>query len=73
MNEAVFTMWDTDSNGMIDCIEFFTVLILFSDGRVEDKVRFLAELFDFNGNGYLEEVDLQFIGFNAIQGTVKIF
>ena len=58
MNEAVFTMWDSDCNGMIDCIEFFCVLILFSDGRVEDKIRFLVDLFDFNGNGYLEEVDL---------------
>ena len=58
MNEAVFTMWDSDSNGMVDCLELFTVLILFSDGRVEDKVRFLVDLFDFNGNGYLEEVDL---------------
>ena len=58
MNESVFSMWDTDSNGMIDCIELFCVLILYADGRVEDKIRFLADFFDFNQNGYLEEVDL---------------
>ena len=51
-------MWDTDSNGMVDCIELFCVLILFAEGRVEDKIRFLADFFDFNQNGYLEEVDL---------------
>ena len=53
MNEAVFSVWDTDSNGLIDCIEFFTGMIVFSNARVEDKLRFLIELFDFNANGYL--------------------
>ena len=43
---------------MIDCIEFFTVMIIFTDGRIEDKIRFLFDLYDFNQNGYLEEVDL---------------
>ena len=73
MNESVFTMWDSDSNGMIDTIEIFCVMILFADGRIEDKIRFIAEFFDFNQNNYLEEVDLLFIAFNAINGTVKIF
>ena len=48
MNESVFTMWDSDSNGMIDTIEIFCVMILFADGRIEDKIRFIAEFFDFN-------------------------
>jgi len=73
MNEAVFSIWDSDSNGMIDCIEFFTVMIVYADGRVEDKIRFLVELFDFNKRGYLEDVDLSFIAFNVISATVKMF
>ena len=48
LNEAVFSIWDPDSNGMVDCIEFFTVLIIFAEGRVEDKLRLLMELFDFD-------------------------
>ena len=48
INEAVFSMWDTDSNGMVDCIEIFAVMIVFADARLEDKIRFLFDLFDFN-------------------------
>ena len=66
-------MWDSHANGMIDCIEFFTTLIIFADGRIEDKIRFLFEFFDFNQNGYLEEADLHFMALTAITGTVKIF
>ena len=73
INEAVFSMWDQHANGMVDCIEFFTVLITFADGRIEDKIRFLFEFYDFNQNGYLELSDLYFMAFNAISGAVKVF
>merc|ERR1711862_391432 len=73
INEAVFSLWDTDSNGMIDCIEFFTVMIMFADGRLEDKVRFLFDFYDFNQNGYLDETTLHFLGYTAIAGIVKVF
>jgi Ca2+-binding EF-hand superfamily protein len=73
MNEAVFSIWDTDSNGMIDCIEFFTVLIVFADGRVEDKLRLLLDLYDFDQKGYLEEVDLHFMAYTVVLSTVKLF
>ena len=53
MNEAVFSVWDTDSNGLIDCLEFFTGMVVFADARIEDKLRMLIELFDLNDNGYL--------------------
>ena len=73
MSEAVFSVWDTDSNGLIDCIEFFTGMIVFSNARVEDKLRFLIELFDFNQNGYLIDVELQFLCYNVISSTAKTF
>lgn len=49
----MFSVWDHDANGLIDCIEFFTGMIVFSNGRVEDKLRFLIELYDFNEQGFL--------------------
>ena len=58
MNEAVFSVWDTDSNGLIDCLEFFTGMVVFADARIEDKLRMLIELFDLNENGYLQDVEL---------------
>ena len=80
-DEAVFVMWDSDNNGkirllfefwlgLIDIIEFFCALAIFSNSRVEDKIRcmnsflirlVLFEFFDFNENNYLEEVELQFL------------
>jgi Ca2+-binding EF-hand superfamily protein len=45
-------------SGLIDCIEFICGLIIFSNCRVEDKIRFLFEFFDMNDNNYLEECDL---------------
>ena len=66
LNEACFSIWDTDSNGMIDCIEFFTVLIVFAEGRVEDKLRLLMELFDFDQKGFLEQEDMHFMAFSVV-------
>jgi Ca2+-binding EF-hand superfamily protein len=73
MSEAVFSVWDTDSNGLIDCIEFFTALIVFCDCRMEDKIRFLLDLYDFNENGYLQEVEIQFMCYNILNATAKTF
>ena len=66
-------MWDQHANGMIDSIEFFTVMIIFSDGRLEDKIRFLFDIYDFNQNSYLEETELHFLAYTAVTGTVKVF
>jgi Ca2+-binding EF-hand superfamily protein len=73
MSEAVFSVWDTDSNGLIDLIEFFTGMIIFANARVEDKLRFLIDLFDFNQNGFLQDMELQFMVFNVLTATAKTF
>lgn len=73
MSEAVFSVWDTDCNGLIDVIEFFTGMIIFSQSRVEDKLRFLIELYDFNANGHLQAQELQFLVFNLLTATAKTF
>ena len=39
---------DTDGNGLIDVIEIFSIMAIFSDSRLEDRIRFLFDLFDFN-------------------------
>jgi hypothetical protein len=51
-DEAVFVLWDTDNNGkprllkfeliligLVDVIEFFCAMAIFSNSRVEDKIR----------------------------------
>ena len=73
MSEAVFSVWDTDSNGLIDCIEFFTGMIVFANARLEDKLRQLIELFDFNQNGYLNDTELMFLCYNVLSATATTF
>ena len=36
------------NTGLIDALEIFSGLIIFSDSKAEDKIRFLFDLFDFN-------------------------
>ena len=48
MHEATFVIWDNDSKGLIDALQLFSVLWIYSKGRPEDKVRFLFNLYDFN-------------------------
>lgn len=72
-DEAVFVLWDTDNNGLVDVIEFICGLTIFSNSRVEDKIRFLFEFFDMNDNNYLEECDIQFMMLSCINSVSKIF
>jgi hypothetical protein len=34
-----FAIWDTTSKGVVDALELFSGLILFSDAKAEDKIR----------------------------------
>ena len=71
--ESLFTLLDQDANGLIDSLEFFTILAIFSESRSEDRIRLLFELFDLNGREVLERIDLEFMFFTMIQGMVKLF
>ena len=37
--EDVFNIWDKDNNKLIDALELFSGLILFSDAKFEEKIR----------------------------------
>lgn len=34
-----FEIWDEDNNGLIDALELFSGLIMFSESKFEDKIR----------------------------------
>ena len=38
-NTDSFIVWDSDKNGVIDALEMFAGLILFSESRAEDKLK----------------------------------
>ena len=66
-------MFDTEENGLIDALEVFTGIIIFSDSNAEDKVRFLFDLYDFNEIQSISLLDLELICHNAIIATSKMY
>ncbi len=37
--ESAFVIWDTDNNGLIDSLELFSGICIFSDTKFDDKIR----------------------------------
>lgn len=57
---------------MIDALELFSGLILFSEAKFEDKLRFLFDIFDFNELNSLSIIDLEFMMISCCNATFKI-
>lgn len=80
----IFKLWDTEKNGLIDALEIFSGLILFTTARFEDKVRckflllalfnlVLFDLFDFNELNSLALIDIAFMIECCLNSTFKIY
>mmetsp|Transcript_460 Transcript_460/g.80 ORF Transcript_460/g.80 Transcript_460/m.80 type:complete len:124 (+) Transcript_460:1-372(+) len=69
LSESAFVIWDTDNNGLIDSLELFSGITLFSDTKFEDKIRFLFDLFDFNELDSLALVDIEFMIYCSLSAT----
>jgi hypothetical protein len=71
IGESTFVIWDTDNNGLVDSLELFSGISIFSDTKFDDKVRcttainiVLFDIFDFN------EVDMLYC---CISAAYKVF
>jgi microtubule-associated protein-like 5 len=73
VGENSFVIWDVDKNGLIDALELFSGLIVFSDSKLEDKVRFLFDIFDLNEIKCLSKTDVEFMIYSILNSTFKIF
>lgn len=60
-------------NGLIDALEIFSGLIIFSQATPEEKIRFLFEMFDFNEIYLISLLDLEFMISSVLSATKKIF
>jgi hypothetical protein len=45
--------------GMIDALELFSGLIMFAEANTDDKLRFLFDLYDYNGIQSISLMDLE--------------
>lgn len=48
-------------------------MILFSDSKLEDKIRFLFDVFDLNELNSLSAIDIEFMIYSSISSSFKIF
>ena len=58
---------------MIDSLELFTGLTIFSNSEFEEKIRFLFDLYDFNELNSLSNIDIEFMIVAAQTSCYKIF
>ena len=58
MGERLFTVFDTDSSGAINFQEFVTGMALIYHGTVDEKRKFLFEMYDLDGDGVVTREEL---------------
>lgn len=80
IGESAFVIWDTDNNGLIDSLELFSGISIFSKAKLDDKVRckptfklVLFDIFDFNEVEVLSAVDIEFLLYSCISASYKVF
>ncbi|XP_049837219.1 dual oxidase-like [Schistocerca gregaria] len=55
----MFALVDKDHNGFISFREFLDMLVIFSKGTAEDKVKLMFDMYDINGHGKLTREDFK--------------
>jgi microtubule-associated protein-like 5 len=66
-------MFDDDNNLLIDGLELFAGLILFTDNcKFEDKIKFIFDIYDFNDLNSLSKTDLEFLFISTCSACNKI-
>eukprot|EP00742_Colponemidia_sp_Colp-10_P002797 GILJ01002991.1.p1 GENE.GILJ01002991.1~~GILJ01002991.1.p1 ORF type:complete len:769 (+),score=114.17 GILJ01002991.1:198-2504(+) len=71
LGERLYAVFDKDKNGSIDFQEFITGLALIYHGTLEEKQKFLFEMYDFDGDGVVTKTELRTM-LNHIPSAFKI-
>lgn len=58
---------------MVDGLELFSCLIIFSDSKYEDKIKFIFDLFDLNDINILSKVDIEFMIHSILKSTFRLY
>eukprot|EP01138_Halocafeteria_seosinensis_P010784 gb/GECG01011014.1/.p1 GENE.gb/GECG01011014.1/~~gb/GECG01011014.1/.p1 ORF type:complete len:1451 (+),score=219.92 gb/GECG01011014.1/:1-4353(+) len=59
IGERLFTLFDKDESGVINYEEFIFGLAIWCRGTVEERMEFLFNMYDLNGDGYVSKADLR--------------
>ena len=60
-SDKIFNLWDFQENGLIDVLELFSCLLLFSKSEFDEKIKFIFEIYDFNDLHSLTTIDVEYI------------
>ena len=58
MGDRLFQMCDIDSNGFIDFKEYIVLFWSRANGNLEDKLKFIFDIFDSDKSGYIDFYEL---------------
>jgi hypothetical protein len=58
---------------LIDSLELFAGLVVFSTSKFEDKIRFLFEIFDLNEVNVITQIDLEFMIYSVLNSAFKVY
>ena len=59
--ERVFQIFDKDDSGSISFQEFIDAIHQFAGQTPEDKIKFLFKVYDIDGDGLIQEAELQHV------------
>lgn len=68
-----FKIWDIAGRGTVNALELFGGLIIMGEGHIEDKIRFLFEIFDLNELNSLSVVDIEYLVNCVLASCFKLF
>jgi hypothetical protein len=58
LSERIFHVFDTNHSGFIDKEEFLCGMAIFSHGKPEERIRFLFNVYDEDGNGTISRAEM---------------
>merc|ERR1719493_345131 len=58
MEKHVFRVYDTNSDGVIDFVEFMVIFYIMSDGTPEEVLKQIFRVFDVNSDGSITKKEL---------------
>lgn len=58
LTERIFAVLDQDKNGYLNQKEFLTGLVCFYCSTFDEKIKFVFEIYDFDGDGFITKNDV---------------
>ena len=68
----IFSLYDDDNNGLIDALEFLSSFALISGMSVEEKVRYVFGIYDFDESGLMSVDEMTLSLRSSISGLTKL-